>query len=151
MSDILQWASEFSLVFWIFLTISNMFTLRQIIFDMLIGSFAGKYNTCRKKAIAIRKQQKLLSIITQKYIEEHVSDKLKRPYETYMMIKVLYEIWITCSLICMITMMTGELNNEQLIKGVIVFFSLLIWLLMFIPYNPITRSARRIDFKFPNR
>lgn len=151
MSTFLKWASEYSFAFWIFLSLDNMFTLRLIIFDMLVGSFDGKYNTCRKKAVAIRKQQNLLSRFSLNYIEEYVCDKLRKPYKRYMAVKVLYEIWLVGSFICMISVWACDFNNELLVKGVIFIISLLIWILLFIPYNPMTRRARQIDFKFPNR
>ena len=153
MFSFLKWASEFPLALWVLLSFDSIFTLRLIIFDMLVGSFDGRYNTCRKKAVAIRKQQNLLSRFSFKYIEEYVCDKLRKPYKRYIVIKVLYDIWFEIGLLFMITVWAYSFNNELLVivKGVIIIISILMWILLFIPYDPFTRRTRRIDFKFPNR
>lgn len=87
-----------------------------------------------------------MSRLTFSYIKNYITDRLRKPYKFYMILKAVIDIWIVISGLLLIVFEYIDVNYEQIIKGVIMLGFIAFNVLLLILYNPNTRNTRFIDF-----
>ena len=68
--------------------------LRSALFELLIGSIPGKYNTARKKAKAIRSGQSFIGKVRMNYVGEHIIEKLMTPYKVFVVFRLAFDVFV---------------------------------------------------------
>ena len=145
----LTWTNDFSFLYCALFAALGLWELRDLIFDMLIGSFKGKwqkYNSCRKQAVAVRKQQSFFHRLTMLYIGEHVSAELRGPYKRYMALRALDELLLLYSIACAVF---PPLCPAGAKKYVVLLSLVLLITAWFVLYDPWSKRARRLNRYFP--
>ena len=147
---ILRLGSGLTLYYWFLFVGFSVFQIRFHLFSVLYGSF-GYSKKSNKQAYAARKEQTLLRRFTFTYIKDYVSDRLRRPYTVYMVLKVFIDIWIILSGLFLIAVAIFDIPYATQIKGTFAAGFIVVNTLLFAQYNPLTQHPRCINFMFPNR
>ena len=147
---IFRLGAGFTLYYWVLLVAFSVFQIRFHLFSVLYGSF-GYSKKSKKQAFAARKEQTLLHRFTFTYIKDYVSDRLRKLYTVYMVLKVFIDIWIILSGLFLIAVAIFDIPYATQIKGIFAAGFIVVNTLLFAQYNPLTKYPRCINFMFPNR
>ena len=143
---ILALGEDFSFRVWLFAAAISIFQIRLHLNGIFRGCFSKYKKHVSQRIRDERKSQPFMSRLTFSYIKNYITDRLRKPYKFYMILKAVIDIWIVISGLLLIVFEYIDVNYEQIIKGVIMLGFIAFNVLLLILYNPNTRNTRFIDF-----
>lgn len=148
----LKFADDY-IFYYIISSLFSIWMIRSSVFELLIGSIPGKYSAALKKAKAIRSEQSFIGKMRMSYVGEHISEMLRTPFKIFVVFRLGFDLFVLGSgiLILLCNICDKLFESADLICGYSGLISTFFAVALFLQYNPLTKSTRFIDFKFPNR
>lgn len=145
---ILILGEDFSFKVWLFAAVISIFQIRLHLYGIFRGCFAKYAKSFNRRLKETSKSQSFMRRLTFSYIGDYVTDRLRKPYKFYMVLKSLIDVWIVISGLLLIVFEYIDVNYEPELGGIIMSGFIVFNVLLLLLYNPNTRDTRFIDFMY---
>ena len=110
---------------WLVFTIYWYLDLRYIINDILIASLPGNYGKALNNTFKIQEKQSLIDRITQRYVEDYVTDQYRIPYRRYCKFRKAFVTYVILTVVLFLVISITELLDILLFMKTVTAISIL--------------------------